>query len=812
MAFRADLEIGVKGISYLDQLQNKLTQISRSIDSLNSKEVVVRRTISGAASTTPLGPGGAGVTRASAVSAATAVERQVRNIRRQETQETLQALKTESFANNYINDLINKRLQVKQKELALEKQRTAEIERQALKEAEQLRLSEQKVRNQRIQNVALGAGFPLLFGGGPGAVLGGAAGGLVGGPGAFAAQIALSAIGQQIDMFVASAAKAGVALTSTGQTLEYMREKSLFSTKAVEDQAIALEKQGRVTELSNLLVQDLATTIGGKGVRALQALGDQTNILTKEWNTLTAQLFALVAGPLSAFIKALNTVLGGITTENRLSALRNEATPAQARRLAQITAEERGGTVRNVRGGGRKFIPGAETTQVRQRILERAAAEGITIRAPEGRVTSEDLRTITPPKPKKDRTVEEAAREAKRVAEVVRDRRASAEFTRIESELQDKIADAELRKDALLATRLRGEQDILNIQYQYAKLLADEQNPLAQAALIYDGITQMVASRRNTERDINKLSVEREQLLKTTLGDLQYELDLKNAATQAERDQLQIAYEMEKLRQSGQFDEGALATIRARKEALAAPLTTEQGAKKIFGQMRDELQELVRIENQVKNGADAIATSFAQAFRNMVSGATSAQQALADMMQSIADRFLDMAAQIIAQQVTMIIFGTVMKALGISTGGGGGGGGGDVVTNFNAGVAQYGFAEGGFVTGPTNAVIGEGGESEYVIPASKMRSAMNRYAAGARGASVIPAGSDGGDGMTATMTAPAAIDVRYTVERINSVDYVTADQFQRGMQRAAAQGAQQGEQRALATLRQNTTQRRRIGL
>ena len=58
----------------------------------------------------------------------------------------------------------------------------------------------------------------------------------------------------------------------------------------------------------------------------------------------------------------------------------------------------------------------------------------------------------------------------------------------------------------------------------------------------------------------------------------------------------------------------------------------------------------------------------------------------------------------------------------------------------------------------------------------------------------------------------APIDVRYTVERINSVDYVTADQFQRGMRQAADQGATQGELRALSTLRQNTSQRRRIGL
>jgi len=54
--------------------------------------------------------------------------------------------------------------------------------------------------------------------------------------------------------------------------------------------------------------------------------------------------------------------------------------------------------------------------------------------------------------------------------------------------------------------------------------------------------------------------------------------------------------------------------------------------------------------------------------------------------------------------------------------------------------------------------------------------------------------------------------VRYSVERINNVDYVTADQFQRGMQQAAQQGATQGERRALATLRQNTSQRKRIGI
>ena len=48
------------------------------------------------------------------------------------------------------------------------------------------------------------------------------------------------------------------------------------------------------------------------------------------------------------------------------------------------------------------------------------------------------------------------------------------------------------------------------------------------------------------------------------------------------------------------------------------------------------------------------------------------------------------------------------------------------------------YAEGGYVTGPQQAVVGEGGEPEYIIPASKMDSAMQRYGSGMRGSAVIP--------------------------------------------------------------------------
>jgi hypothetical protein len=124
-----------------------------------------------------------------------------------------------------------------------------------------------------------------------------------------------------------------------------------------------------------------------------------------------------------------------------------------------------------------------------------------------------------------------------------------------------------------------------------------------------------------------------------------------------------------------------------------------------------------------------------------------------------------------------------------------------------------GYAEGGFVTGPTSAIIGEGGESEYVIPSSKMNAAMSRYSRGARGEGVIAGSGGGTEGESGAAAAgPMVVDVRYSVERINDVEYVTASQFQAGMLQAAQQGAAQGEQRTLRRLQQSPSTRKRVGV
>ena len=54
------------------------------------------------------------------------------------------------------------------------------------------------------------------------------------------------------------------------------------------------------------------------------------------------------------------------------------------------------------------------------------------------------------------------------------------------------------------------------------------------------------------------------------------------------------------------------------------------------------------------------------------------------------------------------------------------------------------FANGAVVSKPTIAMVGDGGEDEYIIPASKMAAASANYLNGARGGAVIPAFANGG--------------------------------------------------------------------
>ena len=133
------------------------------------------------------------------------------------------------------------------------------------------------------------------------------------------------------------------------------------------------------------------------------------------------------------------------------------------------------------------------------------------------------------------------------------------------------------------------------------------------------------------------------------------------------------------------------------------------------------------------------------------------------------------------------------------------------INGIDQGINFTAAAAGTYVSGPTHALIGEGGQPEYVIPASKMTEAMSRYARGARGAAVIPEG-DGASTEGGMGGGSGVLDVRYSVERINNVDYVTAAEFERGMNQAAKRGAELGRQGVYSDLVNKRSVRSRVGV
>jgi hypothetical protein len=366
--------------------------------------------------------------------------------------------------------------------------------------------------------------------------------------------------------------------------------------------------------------------------------------------------------------------------------------------------------------------------------------------------------------------------------------------------------------DATFENRLNN----LKLEYQYLKEnlnVQHERAKLEQALAAQQLLSQNAQRRVAGQTEIDRLQTQ----LEFPFGGEQLQRDMQMLDQYMRRlDELIPLQEEIKAAQltvqRAQETPGLLTADQlSQKQAELAVQQDQLAQLKTELQLRDQLEQQLLRQQQIYEKYGFIVNEVSQAFSDsitgIITGTTTVAEAFSRMFENIGKAFIDMATQMLAQQLFMTVLGAFGGGI---TGGNPAGSGGNVLPG---GWQQYAFAEGGFVTGPTRALIGEGGEPEYVIPASKMRTAMGRYSAGARGSSVVsgnggPASSENGGGV-ATMEP---IDVRYSIERINNVDYVTADQFQRGMAQAAQQGAIQGERRAMRSLKNSASTRRGVGI
>jgi tape measure domain-containing protein len=380
-----------------------------------------------------------------------------------------------------------------------------------------------------------------------------------------------------------------------------------------------------------------------------------------------------------------------------------------------------------------------------------------------------------------------------------------------EFQLQSKIKALYEQAKAPLDAIVQRIKDKVDGDKMYKRLIAEGVNPeLAK---------ELVNINKAYEAGVRKLEVQIENLEATKL-----EAELNGKIVEGIEDQIDA------LKRKKKELEGEKKEAEGTAKENIKPQTFMEGLDQAIEDQEDKLKKLIDPLNQVKEAANAIGEAFKTSFRGIIDGSMTAREALANFFQSIADHFADMAAEIAAEAVKLAALKFVQMIVSSFTTPQIGSGTGAPVPGatapngqpyFGPAFAQGGYVQGGFrafsqggvVSKPTLGMVGEGGEPEYIIPASKMRESMARYSRGARGSAVIPENSGGGtvgEGGGAAVAAP--IDVRYTVERINNVDYVTADQFQAGMRQAANQGAKQGEQQTLKRLQMSGSTRKRLGM
>ena len=229
-----------------------------------------------------------------------------------------------------------------------------------------------------------------------------------------------------------------------------------------------------------------------------------------------------------------------------------------------------------------------------------------------------------------------------------------------------------------------------------------------------------------------------------------------------------------------------------------------------------KLNELQDPVNLLTQSANTLGDAFGDAFKNIVNGSMSAQEALSTMLQQIANAFIDMAAQMITQYVKLILMQTVLNALGGPSLGNGGGGFGGGMPSMNSGVPLNGMATGGRPKAGEPIIVGERGP-EIFTPDSSGSIGSNRYFDAARdsmshdadiASSNITEQRD--SQFYEAMQSPEGreMNVKYDATIINEVEYVTTDQFQRGMKDTATRARAE----TLKDLRNYPGKRAAVGL
>jgi tape measure domain-containing protein len=241
-----------------------------------------------------------------------------------------------------------------------------------------------------------------------------------------------------------------------------------------------------------------------------------------------------------------------------------------------------------------------------------------------------------------------------------------------------------------------------------------------------------------------------------------------------------------------------------------SPGSGSGGKERLLGEynrVQEELKALQDPITQVVAGANAIGEAFGTAFKDVASGAKSAQQALADAFQGIANHFLDAASQMIAKWIEMQIIGLAM--------------------NFFSSAATGAAASGGYKL-PGGPGYAQGFSMPSLLGRASGGSVGDVQVVGERGPELFVPGQSGGitnnQNLRSLMASEgsrkeggsAVYSPTIEATSFGGQDWVTLEQMnaavQEGMAVAARQGADRGMVKTLDRLRQSPRTRKGLGM
>jgi tape measure domain-containing protein len=422
---------------------------------------------------------------------------------------------------------------------------------------------------------------------------------------------------------------------------------------------------------------------------------------------------------------------------------------------------------------------------------------------------------------KKGKTdAERAAEEKRRAAEELANLQGQVTLKEKLFGIDKQIAVEKERGSLVTAAALEMDKALEERQTRIAEITRSTADTATKNAQIKDATLDADEKIFAVQQAIKEQEAERIKSFDAIIADLNLELALKTATTEQAREQLRLEAEIAKLNGQG-FTTEEISTITAKKTELAAPKTDQQNIADKIGKLKDEIAELTSLSNIAITSAEGIGNAFAQSFQGLISGSMTAKEALGSFFKSVADMFLEMAAQIIAKQMTMIILQTILKALGAVGGGGVGsnyadsaGGASGFGGSFDAGIpalpnvpdysgAFKPRANGGPVASGTPYLVGERGPELFmpgtggsVVNNNDLRSAMNQDRAGGNGSPVL--------------------NMSFQSTSINGTEYVSRDQLEQAMAQtrrdASRDGAKRGMSMTLDKLQQSPSTRRRVGI